>query len=738
MGIKSAPEVYQRRMEQVFEGLPGVKVIMDDILLHGHGDKEHDTHLRAVLQRSRDNNLRLNKSKCHIGQEEVKFHGHVFTKDGLKTDPEKVRAVAEMPRPTDKAGVQRLLGMLNYVSKFIPNMSDLTAPLRQLILQEVEWHWHEQQEQSFKAIKETLAAAPVLAYYNAKEELTLQVDASSTGLGAALIQGGRPVAYASKALTPTQQGYAQIEKELLAIVFGCAKFAEYVVGRDTTVETDHKPLEAIMKKPLHTAPLRLQRMLVQLQRYPGITLVYKRGISLHLADALSRAYLNEPLQNVELLDLNLVEHMISDTQLTRFAEATKEDEELSELHQVILSGWPTARSQVPVKLEKYWNYREELTLAQGVILKGQKILVPGSLRGEMLEKLHEGHLGITKTLMRAREVLFWPGMSADVTEKIKQCSVCLESRPSQQPEPLKSHEIPPLPWAKVGTDLMYKNGRNYIITIDYYSKWPEVTLLNAMTSNAVINALKSQFARYGVPSVLVSDNGPCYSSEKFKQFAQEWYFQHITSSPGYPKSNGQSEKTVQTVKAMLEKADDPYKALLSYRTTPLDEVNLSPAQLLMGRRLRTSIPVLKKMLKPQGHDPEDVLPKLKERQRKQKLKHDKSTKELPQLKEGEIVRVREGKKWKPGRITQVLPLPRSYKVETENGEYRRNRKHLLKTGETQPPEVRLDDYPEMEEQTPVVTTPELPVSQPALTSTTTTRVGRTVRAPSRFQDYVKY
>lgn len=130
-------------------------------------------------------------------------------------------------------------------------MSDLTAPLRQLLHQDVEWHWEEQQEASFKAIKESLVRARILGYYDAKKSLTLQVDASSTGLGAALIQEDRPIAYASKALTPTQERYAQIEKVLLAVVFGCAKFAEYIVGRDVTVESDHKPLEAIMKKPLH-------------------------------------------------------------------------------------------------------------------------------------------------------------------------------------------------------------------------------------------------------------------------------------------------------------------------------------------------------------------------------------------------------------------------------------------------------------------------------------------------------
>ena len=153
---------------------------------------------------------------------------------------------------------------------------------------------------------------------------------------------------------------------------------------------------------------------------------------------------------------------------------------------------------------------------------------------------------------------------------------------------------------------MHKNGPNYLETIDYYSKWPELTLLNSMNSTAVTTVFKSQFAWYGVPSVLMSDNGP-------------WCFDEIRSSPGYPESNGQSERPVTTLKEMLEKADDPYKALLSYRSTRLDGVNLSPAHTLMGRRLRVFIPVTEEMCKPQLHDPEEVPLKLQERQRKQKV-----------------------------------------------------------------------------------------------------------------------
>ena len=451
--------------------------------------------------------------------------------------------------------------------------------------------------------------------------------------------------------------------------------------------------------------------------------------------------MEEQLTNAEQLDINLVEHMISDQQLVRFAEETRKDEILPDLQKVILSGWPQTRSQVPAKLQEFWNYRDELTVGHGLVLKGQKIFVPKTLREEMLQRLHEGHLGINKTLMKARDVLFWPGMAVEITEKVKKCPVCLENRPCQQSEPLKSHEIPPLPWAKVGTDLLHKNGRSYLVTIDYYPKWPELTLLNSMTSTTVITALKSQFARYGVPSVLMSNNGPCYSSEQFKQFSQDWCFDHVTSSPGYPQSNGQSERSVKTLKEMLEKSDDPYKALLSYRNTPLDGVNLSPAQMLMGRRLRTFIPVTEEMLKPQLYDPEEVLPKLKERQRKQKVQHDRTAKELPPLKEGEVVRLKEGNKWKPARVTQILPSPRSYQVETEKGVYRRNRRHLLKTEESQTPDVTTDDVPmEIEsDAVPVATTPDNPETQPVeMPVTTTTRSGRTIREPERFKDYIKY
>ncbi|XP_056122564.1 NACHT, LRR and PYD domains-containing protein 12-like [Rhinichthys klamathensis goyatoka] len=177
---------------------------------------------------------------------EIKYIGHTLSAQGVKPDEGKVRAVTEIPPPQSKPELQRFLGVEQYLAKFIPNMSDISAPLRKLLEKETEWHWEDAQQQN----------------------------ASSEGLGAVILQEGRPVAYGSRALNDCQRRYAHIEKELLAIVYGCEKFHQYVYGKEIMIESDHKPLES--KKPLHQAPMRLQRMLLRLQRY-NLKVMYKPG-----------------------------------------------------------------------------------------------------------------------------------------------------------------------------------------------------------------------------------------------------------------------------------------------------------------------------------------------------------------------------------------------------------------------------------------------------------------------------
>ena len=270
------------------------------------------------------------------------FLGHVATDKGLRVDPTKVQAIKEMPQPTDVPGVRRLLGMVQYLAKFLPHLSDVTKPLRDLTQKDVEWAWDQPQQEAFRKLKEALSNTPVLRYYNLAQEVTIQCDASQFGLGAALLQEGQPVAYASRALTDTETRYAQIEKELLAIVIACERFYAYIYGRDVVhVESDHQPLETIMRKPLHDAPKRLQRMLLQLQKY-SLDVRYKKGKYMLLADTLSRAYISQVDTGSEVKELEEINHTITlaltPDDIQRLQYAAEQDQAIRELGQVIQRG----------------------------------------------------------------------------------------------------------------------------------------------------------------------------------------------------------------------------------------------------------------------------------------------------------------------------------------------------------------------------------------------------------------
>lgn len=272
-GITSAPEVWQQKMNELVEGLSGVEVIADDFLICGFGvnKKEatvnHDNNLSLFLQRARERGLKLNLEKVKLRLNSVPFIGHLLTDKGLAPDPSKVCAITNMPTPTNVKSLQQLLGMVQYLSKFLPQLSAVTEPLRQLVHKEADWKWSTEHDSAVGAVKELICKAPVLRYFDPASELTLQCDASESGLGYALLQQGQPVAFGAHGMTQTERKYAQIEKEMLAIVCGCEKFDQFIYGHRITVETDHKPLVSISQKPIHNAPKRLQRMLLRMQRY---------------------------------------------------------------------------------------------------------------------------------------------------------------------------------------------------------------------------------------------------------------------------------------------------------------------------------------------------------------------------------------------------------------------------------------------------------------------------------------
>ena len=450
-GVSLAPEEFESNLQEKLADLEGVEVIRDDIIVMGFGETQeqaalkHDENLIKLLERARKVNLRLNSLKMELRKPEVKFMGHVISKEGLKPDPAKVKAVEDMPQPSCIQEVLSLLGFVNYLSRFLPRLADVAQPLRDLTCKEAKFTWAKQHDTAFKEVKKLLVNHPILKYYDCNAEVTLQCDVSERGLDAVILQNGQPVALASKTLSPAERRYAQIEKECLAIVFACQRFSQYISRREkVTVESDHKPLQAIFKKSVLAAPCRLQRMLLRLQRF-NLDVTYKPGSQMYIADHLSRAYLASQGKEdkefqvfaMKVETLNPLESLtVSSERLAQLQKATEHDTVLQTLKTTVLVGWPEQKSQVPIPIIDSWNYRDEISLHHGILFKRQRIIIPKTIRPEIIARSHSSHLGIESCLRKARDSVFLPEMSSEIKEAVSQCSVCAEFQTWNPEEPM--------------------------------------------------------------------------------------------------------------------------------------------------------------------------------------------------------------------------------------------------------------------------------------------------------------
>ena len=639
---------------------------------------------------------------------------------------------------------------------------------RQLDHRGVAWHWQEEHAKAWEEVKRLTTTTTVLAHYGFNKETTIQCDASSTGLGAILLQEGKPVCFASRALTTSERNYAQIEKELLAILFGCERFDQCIYAKHTTLESDHKPLEDITRKPMADVPKQLQQMLMRLQRY-DIQVTYKKGSEMYLADALSGAYLKctvtakdwQREHCLQVEEVNMVEDVpIDNPLLEEIRRATKEDQDLQCISEMIRTGWPSRTIDVPVAARPFHQCHHEISVQNDLVFKGGRIVIPIFLRGSMVSKLHNTHLGVECCLRRARESLFWPGMNAELKDFVRRCSVCAAYCPEQCCEPLQPHEIPSRPWQKVAIDLFSLESTNYIVVVNYYSNFFEIDKLNDTLSNTVIHKVKGQFARHGIPEIVVTDNGPQFAGGEFERFATQWQFHHITTSPRYPQANGKVENTVKTCKSILKKAketnQDVCMSLLDFRNTPSESIGSSPAQRLFGRRTRTQILISPKLLQPTALKGTDVSDKLHRAKQRHAWNYDKVSKSLPPLAPGQNVKMK-----KPGETTWSLAVfkrpagHRSYIVESGGRQYRRNHRQLRTTEEDCRPSPlvsddseeddddepdnddvvpdRRDDTTSKQATVPIHTPPPMTV-QTVPDNKKTARV-RTVKIPRKYRDY---
>ena len=743
-GLKVSSEIFQRKLAEAIGDLE-VICVADDIVICGCGatkqeaEDDHNRKMSALKRRCEEKHILLNEKKQQLLQTEVTFLGHRIGKDGIKADPGKVEAIMNMEAPSDVHEVKRFCGMAQYLARFLPKLADDVEPLRKLTKKDAEWRWTEECQTAFETVKAKVTRTPVLGYFSPEKTLELQVDSSDYGLGATLLQDGRPLEYASRLLTPSERNWSQMEKELLAVVFGLTRFHQYTFGRPVLVLNDHKPLETILKKPLSKAPRRLQNLMLQVFQYDAI-FKYEKGETLHIADFLSRAPIKTSVHAIGL-DEGMEDDMkrFPDKLILEVQTKTEADPVMSDLLKYIRRGWP-AKKDVPASLQPYFSIRDRLSCQGTLILMGERILIPPVMRSNIKKKLHSAHMGADSMIRRATQSVFWPGLRHEIKQMADSCEACAKFKPNNQKEPLKPQPVDDRPWSKVGVDLCELYGRTYLITVDFYSSFVEVDAMTSTSSADVVRKLKAHCARYGIFKELVTDQGPQFTSSAFRKWVCDWHIVHTMSSPYHHQGNGRAESAVKVVKNMLKRTllshGDQFEALLELRNTPRQDTGASPAQLVFGRTTRAFIPVLRYDA---DISKEDLRRRRNRRQAQVKNSFDRTTRKLPRLSPNQPVWFQKhgsGSSWSPAKIRGASD--RSYQIEADDGAVLiRNRVHLRpKMDEDHLTERPTAAQPEHRPTTNVNEDQARPTASPE-TSCRLRRGVRERRPPRWMNDYVE-
>ncbi|XP_040158056.1 uncharacterized protein K02A2.6-like [Anopheles arabiensis] len=570
-GIKVAPAAFQQIIDRMLAGLQGTSGYMDDVVVGGKTEEEHDENLTKLFQRLKQFGFSVRADKCSLKMKQIDYLGHVIDRHGIRPNPAKIEAIKNLPAPTDIKGVRSFLGAVNFYGKFVPKMRELRYPLDNLLKSDTKFAWNMQCEKAFKYFKEILSSDLLLTHYDPTAEIIVAADASSVGLGATISHkfgdgSIKVVQHASRALTTTEEKYSQIDREGLAIVFAVTKFHKMLYGRSFRLQTDHRPLLRIFgsKKgiPVFTAN-RLQRFALTLQLY-DFSIEYVPTGNFGNADILSRLIRNHAKPETEYVIASLqleedvrsvVLNMINTFPLNfrDIEEGTRTDSLLWKVHKYIQEGWPSD-SSYGMELARFYNRKDDLSTVGDCVLFRERVVIPRKLRMRCLNQLHRGHPGIQRMKSVARSYLYWPSIDEDIADCVSSCTACMavaKSPPLLEP---KFWPKTTKPWERVHIDYAGPvDGAYFLIVVDAFSKWPEVMKTITTTTTATISMLRSIFARFGMPEKLVSDNGAQFTSDAFKDYCKQSGIEHIKTPPFHPQSNGQAERFVDTMKRALKK-----------------------------------------------------------------------------------------------------------------------------------------------------------------------------------------
>ena len=609
-GLNIAPSVFQEFIDNLLKGIPGIIKYLDDILIFANTVQRLNTTIRTVLERFQFSGIRLKYGKCIFLAESIEFLGYTINAQGIKPSRKLTEAIINAPEPQDKASLQSFLGLINFYHSFMPNKAHALEPLNRLLRKNIHWVWRKEQQVSFDSVKQLIISNSLLVHFDPHKKIVLTVDASPIGVGVVLahrMDDGKelPIAFHSKTLTTAERNYSQLDREALAIVVGVKKFHYFLYGHSFEIVTDHKPLLGIFdpKKQIPDIinPRRL-RWIIFLSGY-NYSLVHMPGKSISHADALSRSPVT--LTKEKETDSICFLDMWKDTPLnpTIIAKLQDEDLLLKQVREYVRNGWPY---NVSSELKPYLLRRNDITLLDNCLVWGSRIILPKIQQNNILNQLHVAHPGVVRMKALARSYVWWPNIDDQIEAFIHNCVSCQvhqNAPPSTKVHPWPS---PSGAWERIHIDFAgpFRN-KLLLIVVDSFSKWIEVRQVSATSTKETLFVLHELFASWGVPKVIVSDNGTAFTSADFATFIQSNAIQFVRIPPFHPSSNGRAERAVQTTKASLKRIFHNVSALtstewnlalsrflLSQHVTPIQGLNKSPAELLQGRQLRTCLSII--------------------------------------------------------------------------------------------------------------------------------------------------
>jgi transposase InsO family protein len=613
-GIASAPAIFQRVIDQVIAGIPNTVAYLDDILITGKTEDEHLQTLDLVLSKLAEFGFTCNPEKCMFLQDEVSYLGFTIDKYGKRPDPKRIEAIVKMPAPKNVKELEAFIGKINYYGSFISNFSTKCQVLNRLRQSNVSWNWDPDCQKAFTKLLEEIANSTTLVHFDPKLPVVLATDASQYGLGAVLMHryadgSERPIAHASKTLTPTERNYSQVEKEAYSIIYGVKKFHQYLAGRIFELNTDHRPLLTIFNptKPLPVATAnRLQRWAMFLMTYT-YNIHFKPTQAHANADALSRLPIadNSFSSDEDSLQINYLQTELMEqwpVKATEIEAATKADETLRIVYGFIRTQWPN-KKPVNSKLVPYYNHRYSLSVINGCILRDTQVIIPHALQRRVLQMLHRTHQGTVKMKQLARSYCWWPGIEKCITEIAQSCNICsrMQVMPKQE---YKNWEEPEKVWSRVHMDFAGPLwGSKWLIVIDAKSKFPIVADMgNDTTAGNLSQVLEKIFDWFGPPETLVSDNGPPFNSYQMVKFYEKYGIKHITTAPYHPASNGLAERFVRSFKESMSKeqligqtnkSTALRNMLRTYRWSPHTSTGICPANMMLQHSIRTEFDLMK-------------------------------------------------------------------------------------------------------------------------------------------------